>query len=338
MPSGDRRNETMMLSRLVPILLLALVINPALRAQSQDEDIPVFRGGVNLVNIFFNVKDKRGALIPGLTKDDFQVLEDGKPQNIKYFSAESNQPLTLGILIDTSPSMQNVLAAEKEVGSAFLSEVLREKDLAFVISFDVNVDLLQDFTNSHRDLRAGLQSARINAGGIGGTTPGLGGGPIPPSAQPPRGTLLFDAIYLAADEKLGREVGRKAIIVLTDGVDWGSKLELRDAIEAAHKADAMVYVLHIADYSRDEVRATGSGDMRKLANETGGRMIDGGDDSEDLKKAFDQIASELRNQYAIGYTPANVNMDGSFRKIQIKPLKKDLKIQSRNGYYAVKQD
>src|SRR5256884_3577982 len=120
---------------------------------------------VNVVQLFFNVKDKKGALIPNLTKDDFQIAEDGKPQTIKYFTAESNLPLTLGILIDASGSQERVLPMEKEVGGAFLSEILRAKDLAFVLSFDVNVDLLQDFTNSVPTLKTALNRARINTGG-----------------------------------------------------------------------------------------------------------------------------------------------------------------------------
>src|SRR5690348_2287012 len=146
-----------------------------------DDDVQTFKVDVNVVNLFFNVKDKRGALVPNLTKDDFQVMEDGKPQTIKYFASESNQPLTLGLLIDSSVSQERVLPLEKEVGSAFLREVLRDKDLAFVISFDVNVDLLQDFTNDARMLRAGMNKARINSGGAGGGLPGIGGGPFPPA-------------------------------------------------------------------------------------------------------------------------------------------------------------
>ena len=118
---------------------------------------------VNVVQLFFNVKDKKGALIPNLVKDDFQIFEDGKPQPIKYFTAESDLPLTLGILIDSSGSQQRVLEMEKEVGGNFLSEILRPKDMAFVISFDVDSNLLQDFTNSSRRLRNALNSARINA-------------------------------------------------------------------------------------------------------------------------------------------------------------------------------
>src|SRR6266705_2562076 len=147
---------------------------------SEDQPISSVKVNVNVVQLFFNVKDKKGGLIPNLTKNDFQVSEDGKPQTIKYFATESNLPLTLGILIDASGSQQRVLDMEKEVGGDFLSQILREKDLAFVISFDVNVDLLQDFTNSVYSLKAGLNRARINAPPSGGGgIPGLGGGPVP---------------------------------------------------------------------------------------------------------------------------------------------------------------
>src|SRR5215467_12588873 len=171
------------------------------QGQTNNEEQPTtsLKVNVNVVQLFFNVKDKKGGLIANLTKDDFQVSEDGKPQTIKYFAAESNLPLTLGILIDSSGSQQRVLDMEKEVGGDFLSQILREKDLAFVISFDVNVDLLQDFTNSVHSLKAALNSARINTGGGAGSIPGLGGGPVP-SSSIPKGTLLYDGIYLAAHD------------------------------------------------------------------------------------------------------------------------------------------
>jgi VWFA-related protein len=176
------------------------------------------------------VKDKKGALIPSLTKNDFELLEDGKPQTIKYFTAETNLPLTLGILIDTSGSQMRVLEMEKEVGGAFLTDILREKDEAFVIGFDVNVDLLQDFTNDVHRLKAALNKTKINVGHGSGGIPGLGGGPVPTSN--PRGTLLYDAVYLAAHDQLSHEVGRKAMILLTDGEDQGSQTMVRDAMEA----------------------------------------------------------------------------------------------------------
>lgn len=298
-----------------------------------DQNLPTFKANVNVVNLFFNVKDKHGTLIPNLTKDDFQVVEDGKPQTVKYFNANTDLPLTLGMLIDTSGSQMRVLPMEQEIGAAFLSEVLQKKDLAFVINFDLDADLVQDFTNSPHELRVALNKVKINAPPCGGA-PGLGGGPIPSSCH--GGTVLYDAIYLAAQEKLRNEVGRKAMIVLTDGEDEGSKLKIQDAIEASQKADAIVYVLMIADrgfyggfgYSGDSA-------MKKLSEQTGGRMINVGNNDKKLKEAFDQIANEMRSQYNIGYTPTNRNLDGSFRKIEIK-TKEGYKVQSRAGYYAQK--
>jgi VWFA-related protein len=322
--------------------MVALVASTALaqddKGQKSDQ-LPTFTSNVNVVNLFFNVKDKHGNLIPNLTKNDFEVLEDGKPQTIKYFSAESNQPLTLGILIDTSGSQMNVLPMEKEVGAAFLKDVLTPKDLAFLISFDVDVDELHDFTSDAGQLRRAMDKAVINTGGVSGGVPGIGQGPIPQQGDP-KGTLLYDAVYLASHDKLSQEVGRKAMILLTDGEDQGSQMRMRDAIEAAQKADSIVYVLLIADrgfYGGFVGGYSGEGDMKKMTAETGGRVIVVGNKLDKLKNAFDQIANELRSQYSIGYTPTNTKRDGSFRRIEIKVAdKKDLKVQARNGYYAPK--
>src|SRR5271163_1926220 len=254
--------------------------------QDQDQSSTTLKVNVNVVQLFFNVKDKRGALIPNLTKTDFQILEDGKPQTIKYFAAESNLPLTLGILIDSSGSQARVL----------------DMDLAFVIDFDVNVELLQDFTSSVRLLKTALNSARINtAGGSGTGIPGLGGGTVPTQGAP-RGTLLYDAVYLASHDELAQQVGRKAMILLTDGQDEGSQLKIKDAIEAAQKSDSIVYVLLCADRGFYGFGGySGEGEMKKLTSETGGRVIEVGNKFEKLKEGFDQIANELRSQYNIGY-------------------------------------
>ncbi len=302
---------------------------------SNDEDVQTFKAQVNVVNLFFNVKDKHGALIPNLTKDDFQVFEDGKPQTVKYFSSEANQPLTLGIMIDTSASQTRVLDIEQTSCAEFLHSVLRPKDMAFVINFDVDVDLDQDFTNNIRELTRALNKMQINAG-VGGGPPGLGGGPVPTT---PRGTLLYDAIYLGADEKLKSEVGRKAMIIFTDGEDQGSRLRVQDAIEAAQKADTICYVILIADRGfYGGFGYTGDSDMRKLAEATGGRVIEVGNKQEKLKEAFDQIQNELRSQYNLGYTPSNSKLDGTYRKIQIKAKGGEDKVQARQGYYAMAKD
>jgi VWFA-related protein len=304
--------------------------------QDQGQPAATVKVNVNVVQLFFNVKDKKGGLIPNLTKDDFEIFEDGKPQTIKYFAADSNLPLTLGILIDSSGSQTRVLDMEKEVGGDFLTQILRDKDLAFVISFDVDVDLLQDFTNSIHALKVALNSARINTAGGGGTgIPGLGGGTVP-TVGTPRGTLLYDAVYLAAHDELAQQVGRKAMILLTDGEDQGSQLKIKDAIEAAQKSDSIAYVLLCADRSFYGFGGySGDREMKKLTEETGGRVIEVGNKFEKLRAGFDQIANELRSQYNIGYTPSNAKLDGTFRKVEIRLKNKDYKVQSRNGYYAV---
>jgi VWFA-related protein len=309
--------------------------DPSRQDQDQDQAATTLKVNVNVVQLFFNVKDKKGALIPSLKKEDFQVLEDGKPQTIKYFAAESNLPLTLGILIDSSGSQARVLDMEKEVGGEFLSEILRDKDLAFVLSFDVNVDLLQDFTSSVHALKAALNTARINtAGGSGTGIPGLGGGTVP-TVGSPKGTLLYDAVYLASHDELAQQVGRKAMILLTDGEDQGSQLKIKDAIEAAQKSDSIVYVLLCADRGFYGFGYSGDSEMKKLTQETGGRMIEVGNKFEKLKEGFAQIANELRSQYNIGYNSTNAKLDGTFRKVEIHANNKDYKIQSRSGYYAV---
>jgi VWFA-related protein len=301
--------------------------------EDQDQSISTLKVNVNVVNLFFNVKDKHGTLIPNLTRDDFKILEDGHPQTIKYFTAETNQPLTLGILIDSSVSQERVLPMEKEVGAAFLRDVLRPKDEAFVISFDVNVDLLQDFTNSTHMLSAALNQAKINGGGGCSGVPGLGGGPVP--CTNPKGTLLYDAVYLAGREKLATEVGRKAMIILTDGEDQGSQETIQQAIEAAQKSDSICYVLLIADRGFYGIGGySGDREMKRLAEATGGRVISVGNKPEKLKEAFDQIAAELRTQYSVGYTPTNTKRDGSFRRVEVK-TKEGYKVQCRSGYYAL---
>src|SRR6202166_576743 len=309
--------------------------NPADSQKRDDDQGPAgtVKVNVNVVGLFFNVKDKHGALIPNMTKDDFQVLEDGTPQTIKYFAADSNLPLTLGILIDSSGSQRNVLDMEKQVGGAFLHQILTDKDEAYVIDFNVDAELVQDYTRDVHRLQAALNKVKINTGYTTGPIPGAGGGPVPTANSP--GTVLYDAVYLSAHDMLAKEVGRKAMILLTDGEDEGSRLKIKDAIEAAQKADAICYVLLIADrgfYGFGGFH--GDFEMRKLTQETGGRVIEVGNKIEKLRQAFDQISQELRSQYNAGYVPTNTARDGSFRKVEIKPKQGDYKIQARSGYYA----
>jgi len=304
--------------------------------QTDDSQQPAetLKVNVNVVSLFFNVKDKHGALIPNLTKDDFTVAEDSKPQTIKYFTAESNLPLTLGILIDSSGSQLRVLDMEKEVGGAFLHQIITDKDEAFVIDFNIDAELVQDYTRDVHRLQAALNKVKINSGVTMPTLPGAGGGPVPTANSP--GTVLYDAVYLSAHDMLAKEVGRKAMILLTDGEDEGSRLKIQDAIEAAQKADAIVYVLLCADrgfYGMQGAFYSGEGEMRKLTEATGGRVINVGNKFDKLREAFDQIAAELRSQYNIGFTSTNTKLDGTYRKLEIKN-KQNYKIQSRAGYYA----
>jgi VWFA-related protein len=302
------------------------------KSEDSQEPTETLKVNVNVVQLFFNVKDKHGALIPNLTKTDFDVVEDSKPQTIKYFTAETNLPLTLGIMIDASGSQRNVIDMEKEVGGAFLHQILTDKDEAYVISFDISVDLLQDFTRDVHRLQAALNKAKVNVDYSSGGIPGMGGGPVPQHNSP--GTLLYDAVYLSAHDMLSKEVGRKAMILLTDGQDEGSRLKIQDAIEAAQKADSIVYVLLCADRGfYGGFGYSGESEMRKLTEQTGGRVINVGNKFDKLKEAFDQIAAELRSQYNIGYTPTNTKLDGSYRKLEIKN-KQGYKIQARAGYYA----
>jgi VWFA-related protein len=307
--------------------------NPDQKSDDSQQPTETLKVNVNVVQLFFNVKDKHGALIPNMTKDDFEIAEDGKPQTIKYFAAESNLPLTIGMMIDSSGSQRNVIDMEKEVGGAFLRQILTDKDEAFVISFDISVDLLQDFTRDNHRLQAALNKAKVNVDYSSGGVPGMGGGPVPQRGNSP-GTLLYDAVYLSAHDMLAKEVGRKAMILLTDGQDEGSRLKIQEAIEAAQKADAIVYVLLCADRGfYGGFGYSGESEMHKLTEQTGGRVINVGNKFDKLRDAFDQIAAELRSQYNIGYTPTNTKQDGTYRKLEIKN-KQNYKIQSRAGYYA----
>jgi len=295
-----------------------------------------FKVNVNLVDMFFTVKDKNNELVPHLTKSDCTVLEDKVPQTLKNFVAETDQPLTLGILLDTSGSQERVLPLEQDAGSQFLDRVLRKKDEAFLVSFDVNVDLLQDFTNNAHELAHAMNKAQINtAGGNGGGIPGLGGGTVP-TVGDPKGTLLYDAINLASNEKLNQETGRKAIIILTDGEDEGSRTKIGEAIAAANRNNVIVYVILIADramYWNSGMGYYGYSAAKKIADETGGRVIDVGNNGQKLQAAFEQIEDELRTQYVASYTSSNEKLDGSFRRIAVQ-CGEGMKVQVRKGYYA----
>lgn len=306
---------------------------PASTAAAQprgDQDIETLKVNVNLVNVYFSVRDKDG-FITNLHKDDCQIVEDKVPQTIKNFTQEKKLPLTIGILLDTSGSQQNVLPLEQQSGAEFLKDVLTPKDEAFLISFDINVDLLADYTNDPRELKRAIDKATINTGAGTGSVTGNG---------TPRGTLLYDAVYLAAHDKLHQEAGRKVLVMLTDGGDQGSQETLKSSIEAAQKSNTIVYVILIADrrfYGGGfgiNLADTGAADMDRLARETGGRVINVGNNGKKLEDAFDQIQDELRTQYLASYTPTNLKVDGTFRTLNIS-CQKGQKVQARKGYYAL---
>lgn len=279
------------------------------------------RSEVSIVNVFVTVRDRQKAIVPGLKQDDFQLYEDGQPQEISYFSAETNLPITLGLLMDTSGSEQFLLGAEKDAGSRFLARLLKKGDLAMVMSFDVDIDLLADFSDDRAMLNRAINRAQINVDSAGPVAQG----PLPSSDS--GGTNFYDAIYLACHEKLSGEAGRKAIVVLTDAEDTGSRVKLQDAVEAAQRSDTVVDILLVAADGGDE------GVARRLAEETGGRVIIVRSERS-LEKGFDTLIEELRNQYTLGYTPTNKKHDGTYRKIRVEMKNKDYSTLARRGYYA----
>jgi VWFA-related protein len=308
---------------------------PASTAPAQPDDIPTptLRLSTRLLDTYFSVRDATGYVL-NLTPSDCSVTDNHQPQTIKTLTQEKNLPLTIGLLLDTSGSQQKVLPTEQKSAITFLKDVLTPKDLAFLISFDVNVDQLADDTDSVAELSRAINAATINAASSSSGPPGLGGGPIPTSN--PRGTLLYDAVYLAANDKLASQAGRKVLILLTDGGDQGSQKSLAEATEAAQRSNALLYVILItahsfADNFSDLTNPKGA--MEHLAKATGGRVIDVGNAATRLDAAFTQISDELRTQYRLTYTPTTP-ADSKFHPLEIT-CGPHQTIQTRKGYYAL---
>jgi VWFA-related protein len=316
---------------------LALILLPSALPQdapqkpAEDAPPPTIQVEVNLVNILAAVHNKGGGLVANLSKDDFTLFEDGKQQEIKYFTRETDLPLTIGLLVDVSASQRNLIDIEREAAYQFFSQVLRKKDEAFLISFGEDAELLQDFTGSARLLQAGLQRLQVNSG-----VQGIHPGPVPTVGQP-RGTILYDAVYLAANDRLTQEVGRKAIVLITDGMDEGSRLKIEEAIRAAQKADAVIYSIYYVDPSAYGMGGffggVTDGYLRRMSDDTGGRVFRV-DRKHPLPEAFKELQDEMRSQYAIGYKPTNDKRDGSFRRVELRTTDHNLKVQARKGYYA----
>jgi VWFA-related protein len=340
-----------------------VAVNALLAAGLLFAQEPKIAVDVKTVSVLATVRDKHGKIVPDLAKDAFQLQEDGKPQVIDYFAKESDLPLRLGLLVDTSLSQRRVLEQERTASYSFVDNLLRpEKDVAAVINFDFDVSLLQDFTSSRPKLQTAFQKLESpefypqrgqggGPGGPGGGGHGHGGG----------GTHLYDAVWLASDELMSKQQGRKALVILSDGVDHGSKETLGEAIESAQRSDTVVYSILFADkegYShfgspsmgpygghggghggygghggnypqRDQV--DGKKILERISKETGGRLFEVSK-KETVDRIYAEIEEELRNQYRLGYTPAKDSSPG-YHKILLTTFNKDLKVQARDGYY-----
>jgi VWFA-related protein len=338
-------------------LLAALGMIPAsrlLRARQQNPP-PGYSATVKVVNLFATVRNKQGEVVKDLNQDDFLLDEDGQPQTIRYFSRETDLPLTLGLLVDTSGSQRNVLGEERSASFRFLDKVMREdKDMAFVIHFDFEVELLQDLTSSKAALRQSLDQLEVGAGrrqqgrgGGGGGYPGGGGrgrGRGGGGRGRGGGTDLYDAVFLGADEIMKKQHGRKALIVLSDGVDTGSKLSLFSAIESAQRADTLVYSILFEDpdayggfggFGRGRMdEPDGKKVLRQMSTETGGHFFEVSKRIP-LDKVYEALEEELRSQYSIGYTPDSKNNSSEFRRIHLGTRQKTLIVQTREGYYPM---
>jgi VWFA-related protein len=269
------------------------------------------RAEVDLVDIIFTATDKKGQPVRDLKADDFEIFENKQAQKTEYFSdlnTGSEVPLTIALLIDTSGSVKDKLDYEVATASEFFKEVLRpNKDLALIIQFDSEVNLVQDFTQNQRDLLKALNS--LKAG---------------------NSTALYDAVFLAADEKLKGEIGRKVLIVITDGADTSSKVREKDAIESAQKSDALIYGIGVRSGETDFAL------LKRFADETGGMYFSPHSNFKEIQDAFRKIGEELKGQYSLAYFPGNKKRDGSFRAIEIRCKINGVRIRARKGYYAPK--
>jgi VWFA-related protein len=344
---------------------------PAQQTQGEAPQMPLGKIAVEVktVAVLATVRDKHGKIVSNLAKEDFSLAEDGRPQSINYFVRETDLPLRLGLLVDTSLSQRRVLEQERDASYSFLDHMLRpDKDLDFVIHFDREVELLQDFTNARPKLQAALQSLQTpqydssngRSGGGGGGNGGYGGGRSSGASRGPHGrggagTLLYDAVYLSAEEMMRKQPGRKALIILSDGVDHGSKETLTTAIETAQRADTVVYSVlfkdqeqhnnfggfggvgprpgghHGGGYPQQE-RPDGRKILEQISMATGGKLFEVSK-KETIDKIYAEIEEELRNQYSIAYSP-DKNSGAGYHKIELVVKGKDLIVRARDGYYS----
>jgi len=333
---------------------------------------PTFSAGVKVVDVFVTVRDKNGSIVKDLVKEDFALSEDGRAQVIRYFSRESDLPLTMGLLVDTTPSESNMLEEERRTSRAFLKHMLRPgKDKAFLIQYSNEVELLQDLTSSPEKLDAALnllERHRMQRGG--GARPGGPGGASGPGGRGSYATVLSDAVYLASDEIMKNQKGRKALFILGDGDHIGSREEM--AISAALRADTLIYTIRIYDKSfgggggwgglsripgiggpgmggpgrgggpggrgpggrgpGGPDRGDGKKSLQTLSKRTGGAYFEVGK-KDTLEKIYARIEEELRSQYSLGYTP-DAGAQSGYRRIKVDVRRKGVVVQGREGYYA----
>ena len=353
--------------------------------QTPASTAPTIAVDARLVNLPVVVRDKKGALVQNLTKDDFTLQVDGHPQTIRYFDIDKNLPLTLGLLVDTSFSQRDVIDEERTASSAFLDQMLTTpKDQAFVIQFARQVELLQDLTSSRPKLQASLKEIDTPSRSSG--DPNDSGTDSEGRRIRTGGTALYDATFLASDELMSKQKGRKALIVLSDGVDNGSKETLTKALEAAQRADTVIYAIYFKGKENQGSsgfpshgggypggrgggypgggypgggypggrgggypgggggRGGGGGNqshidgrkvLQQMADETGGRLFEVSK-KQNVAQIYTQIAEELRAQYRLGYTPDQTTAADGYHQIELTTHRKDLIVQTRDGYYTGK--
>lgn len=321
----------------VLLAVASVAVTGVAAGQPPAQQVTTLKVQTEVVNVYAVVTDKHGDIIPNLTKNDFQITDNGAPQTVSYFSRSTDTPLTLGIMVDTSPSQQRVLPIEQRQAAQFLREVMRPKDLAFVLHFDLTVELLQDFTASVESLVQAVDETTIRG------APQVPEPTTFPSAQEGY-THLYDAVWLACSPQLmADQAGRKVLILLTDGQDEGSHETLDSAIEAAQKADVIIYAIDIADpamYNTYDVYGggyVGEPVLKKMAASTGGEFLRVGR-RQDTSAAFQRIARELRTQYLLGFSPSpHDRQDGSYHHLRVTTLDKYYRVHARRGYYAPAQ-
>ena len=283
--------------------------------QESEEATPVIRASVDVVNVLCTVRERRGNYLTDLKMEDFEISEDGVRQRVQFFSNETGedaQPMTVVLLMDTSGSVKDKLAFEQEAANEFLRQTLRKnRDLAAVVQFDSEVSLIQDFTYDYEVLENAILS--IRAGGS---------------------TKLYDAIWVSVNELLRHEVGRRMLVILSDGADTQSVTRDNEALKIAQEHDVVIYGLGVRSGRFD----SDFGKLKKFAEGTGGLFFNSKVDLEKLREAFMRINRGIKNQYALGYVSANPRRDGSFREIKVRMKRSGLNVTHRKGYYAPRDE